>query len=153
MSNIKLWNSVSMAKGAYVLQIRLKEDLQLDLASLKYPLLETGLYLYCGSANGPGGIRARVKRHVKRDKKPHWHVDRLTIAYGVEAFCTFEGGCECDLVAHLLKQKFTHIPLIGLGSSDCKSCRAHLVEIPADMSLADCGFTAPVVRPVRRKVF
>jgi Uri superfamily endonuclease len=38
-----------------------------------------GTYLYCGSAKGSGGITARVTRHCKQDKKPHWHVDELTL--------------------------------------------------------------------------
>ena len=42
--------------------------------------LEPGLYAYVGSAWGPGGLVARVGRHMRgRFKKPKWHVDWLII--------------------------------------------------------------------------
>lgn len=34
-------------------------------------------YVYVGSAFGPGGLRARVSRHCRRDKPKHWHIDYL----------------------------------------------------------------------------
>jgi len=41
--------------------------------------LEPGLYLYVGSAWGPGGLLARTKRHLlKSFERPRWHVDHLT---------------------------------------------------------------------------
>ena len=40
--------------------------------------LDDGHYLYAGSAYGPGGIRARAARHLRRDKSRRWHVDWLT---------------------------------------------------------------------------
>jgi Uri superfamily endonuclease len=40
--------------------------------------MPAGAYLYLGSAYGPGGIRARCRRHLTQDKGKRWHVDWLT---------------------------------------------------------------------------
>jgi len=153
MQDASIVNAISRLKGAYILQIRVLQDFRLPLRRLDEPVVEAGLYLYCGSANGPGGIAARVKRHLKRDKKPHWHVDHLSIAFGVEAFCTFEGGCECDLVSELLQNKYIKAPYAGVGSSDCRRCFSHLLRLPDGQTLENCGVTPSVFRPVRGRVF
>jgi Uri superfamily endonuclease len=41
-------------------------------------ILPAGRYLYCGSAKGPGGLKARLSRHMRRGKSVRWHIDRLT---------------------------------------------------------------------------
>ncbi len=66
------------APGAYVLLIGLARPLELPIARLSRPTLAPGNYVYCGSARGPGGLAARVGRHLRQDKRPHWHVDHLT---------------------------------------------------------------------------
>ena len=53
-------------RGAYALVLRLAHETRLDIATLGRPLLPAGLYLYAGSAWGPGGIRARVRRHLRQ---------------------------------------------------------------------------------------
>ncbi len=146
-------SDLSPSKGAYILQINVEETLIAAIPSLQNPQIDAGLYLYCGSANGPGGIRARVLRHLKRDKKPHWHVDRLTISQGVEAFSLFEQGNECRLIERLLVLSFVSQPYPGFGSSDCRKCRAHLVRLSEGKTLADCGFSAPVFLPAPDRVF
>jgi Uri superfamily endonuclease len=87
-----------------------------------------GRYAYLGSARGPGGIRARCARHLRKDKTPHWHVDRLTVAADVVALAIMNGG-ECNLTERLLAAGAT-VPVPGFGSSDCRSCPAHLVALP-----------------------
>lgn len=144
---------ISAKKGAYILQITVPSRVCLNIPSLGNPEIRAGRYLYCGSAKGPGGIRARVLRHLKREKKPHWHVDRLTIAFGVEAFSTFEGATECGLVAKLRELDFTSQPYAKFGNSDCRSCIAHLVAIDPQKDLIDCGFNLPVFRPTPDRVF
>jgi len=37
----------------------------------------SGIYCYCGSACGPGGLYARLKRHLDGHIKKHWHFDYL----------------------------------------------------------------------------
>ena len=100
-----------------------------------------GWHLYAGSARGPGGMRARLARHFRRDKAPHWHIDRLTIAADALLALAIEGGAECDIVARLAgSQDFANI-LPGFGSSDCRACTSHL--------LVPLGILAgrPVIQP------
>ncbi len=120
---------LSEAPGAYVLLIRLGRRLAIDLPRLGNPVLEPGWYAYCGSAHGPGGVRARVLRHMRKDKKVRWHVDRLTIAAREVRAATFLDRSECDLVARLIEVDFT-VPVAGFGSSDCATCPAHLLRWP-----------------------
>ncbi|MFQ5956039.1 MAG: DUF123 domain-containing protein, partial [Kiloniellales bacterium] len=60
--------------GAYMLVIDLDAALQLDVPR-PTRTLPPGRYVYCGSANGPGGIAGRVRRHLKPEKARRWHVD------------------------------------------------------------------------------
>ena len=117
--------------GAYALYFELTETVTLPIDRLGHPVLDPGTYVYAGSAYGPGGIRARVARHLRRDKKPHWHVDHL----GARVVCTrvetFPGGTECGVIADLLAAG-ADTPVAGFGSSDCKTCAAHLVRLAGE---------------------
>jgi Uri superfamily endonuclease len=116
--------------GAYVLVIELEVALTLQNKRFNGITLTKGTYLYCGSANGPGGIAARVKRHCKTTKKPHWHVDELTSngAGRVVSVLVVPGGDECELRA-TLQEPSTNTPIPGFGSSDCYSCLSHLIGV------------------------
>ena len=82
-----------------------------------------GLYLYCGSARGPGGLAARIARHMRQEKRAHWHVDQLTREGEVLGAFVFPGGDECAINATL---EALPTPLEGFGSSDCRRCTSHL---------------------------
>ena len=114
--------------GAYLLVLELDGPLALTIAG-RPGSLGPGLYAYCGSAYGPGGLGARLARHLGPDKRPHWHIDRLTAAGRVLAAYAQPGGSECALVAALRALPETRVPLPGFGSSDCRRCPAHLIEI------------------------
>lgn len=64
--------------GSYVLVFDLKQPLGLEVGRLGMVTLAPGRYVYFGSAWGPGGLQARIRRHVRPDKSPHWHIDYLT---------------------------------------------------------------------------
>lgn len=114
--------------GAYLLLITLDASLQFTLRA-KPVSLRAGTYAYAGSARGSGGIAARVARHLRREKKPHWHVDALTIAASEITPLAFPGGSECALVERLIASGHGEVPLPGFGSSDCRSCEAHLLRL------------------------
>lgn len=98
--------------------------------------MEPGWHLYAGSAYGPGGVRARLLRHFKDDKKVHWHVDHLTLAGRVASALVFADGNECEIA-----QRLAYVPAVdavyaGFGSSDCGDCATHLLSCrPAAISL------------------
>jgi len=80
--------------------------------------LKPGLYAYVGSAFGPGGLRARISRHWRREKRRHWHIDWITMSEHCEhvgALVFPNERIESDLSA-ILEKHFVPIP--GFGASD-----------------------------------
>ena len=128
------------APGAYALLLRLDAPL-LVRAGRREALLAPGRYIYCGSAKGPGGLRARLASHMRRDnKRAHWHVDRLTIAGVAEGAWIAPGGDECalnDALRHL------PVPIEGFGAADFPRCRAHLRFWPQEKPAPGPGFLPP----------
>jgi Uri superfamily endonuclease len=120
------------APGAYALLVALDAP-TLVHAGRRSALLPPGRYLYCGSAKGPGGLRARLGRHMRRGKTRRWHIDQLTEAGRVLGAFIVSGGDECALVA---AHAPLPVPLDGFGSSDCPRCRSHLLRWPADEAAA-----------------
>lgn len=114
-----------MLPGAYVLAIELAKPITVRIRTRSRELLVAGRYLYCGSARGPGGLRARIARHMRHGKAIRWHIDNLTEAGRLLGAWTFVGGHECELVAAL-----AHLPapVDGFGSSDCRYCRSDLLR-------------------------
>lgn len=114
--------------GAYVLAIELLKPIAVNIHSRSQVSVAAGRYLYCGSAKGPGGLRARIARHMHHGKAIRWHIDNLTEAGRVLGAWTFIGGHECELVAGL-----AHLPMpvSGFGSSDCRECGSHLLRWPS----------------------
>ena len=125
--------------GAYALVVEVPRPFEPPIRRLAGQRLPPGRYLYGGTANGPGGIRARVRRHLKRKKKVHWHVDHLTRAFGVAAVFAVVGGDECAILAAARRWPGVRVPVPGFGSSDCARCPAHLVSLPDDLDLASLG--------------
>jgi Uri superfamily endonuclease len=129
--------------GAYVLFFNLRASLRLDIAALDYPLAARGRYAYCGSARGPGGLRARIARHLRADKALHWHIDRLSASADMSAVAYTIDGSECALLDRLLAGTGASVPIPGFGSSDCRHCSSHLVRIeaPPEAALLQPGVT------------
>ena len=128
MKLIDFWTTAHdtpAVSGTYVLVIDLSEPVAVSLKPSA--LLVPGRYLYCGSAKGPGGLRARLARHMRHGKPIHWHIDRLTEAGTLLGAWTFLCGDECDLVVAL-----SHSPIAvkGFGSTDCHRCASHLLRWP-----------------------
>jgi Uri superfamily endonuclease len=109
-------------KGSYVLLIELPEEQTITIGSLKAVHFHPGYYAYVGSALG--GFKSRLNRHLKEDKRPHWHIDYLLPKASITDIIIneTEDRVECAL-AQALKSQFDSIP--GFGSSDCK-CHSHL---------------------------
>ena len=63
--------------GAYLLVVEVRRSLRIEVGALGWLRFRKGCYLYVGSARGPGGIAARVGRHLRRDKPLRWHIDYL----------------------------------------------------------------------------
>jgi Uri superfamily endonuclease len=100
--------------------------------------LTAGLYVYVGSAHGPGGLRARVGRHLREAKPRHWHIDYLTAALPVAHVVASEttASLECVWVKRLSALAGASVPIPGFGSSDCRNhCPAHLIRLPNSLAV------------------
>jgi Uri superfamily endonuclease len=115
---------ISASPGAYLLLVDLREVTFVTLPSKPGVSLIPGRYIYAGSANGPGGLKARVSRHTRRAKRSRWHIDQLTENGDVLGAWIFPGGVECDLVD---MYSALPVPIVGFGSADCQRCRSHLL--------------------------
>ena len=121
--------------GAYLLVIELSAPCIITLPERPPITLPPGCYGYCGSAYGPGGIRARVGHHLRPKKPARWHIDQLTRTGSVVDFRLIPGGKECDILQQLNRQAGVGVPIPGFGSTDCAGCPAHLVSLAAHIEL------------------
>lgn len=116
--------------GSYLLALRIDVPICLEVGHLGNVEFKAGLYVYAGSAHGPGGLRARLSRHLHGEGHLHWHIDWLRRAAQVEQAAWQSGmeGLECVWSQSLARLPGAEIPRVGFGASDCRSgCPAHLI--------------------------
>lgn len=138
--------------GAYALVIELGRPHRLAIATLAPATLAAGLYLYLGSARGPGGIRARVGRHLRVEKPKHWHVDHLTARGRVTRVIAAPGGSECALASRAREFRSVAVPVAGFGSSDCRTCPAHLLRLPDEPGAVLGALERLAANPINRRI-
>ena len=129
-------NELPSTPGAYLLMLGLKMSTYLP-SRFNGSLLPAGNYVYAGSARGRGGIRARCGHHLKRQGSRHWHIDWLTEVTSDSRVLAFPGRAECDLIDELLSLHGVRFPVLGFGSTDCRRCKAHLLEIDQPLDFED----------------
>ncbi len=114
--------------GSYILWLQLTSRRTVAVGKLGEALFEPGTYGYVGSALGPGGVRARLGRHLRQEKRMRWHIDYLRAVATVRGAWVLYGKKrrEHDLAQALLGFPGHKIPLDGFGASDC-SCKTHLI--------------------------
>jgi len=118
--------------GSYVLILRLPRPVAITVGRLGCFQFLAGWYAYAGSARGPGGLAARVARHLREPKLLRWHVDYLRAhAQPVEVWYV-EGHRrrECAWAAALSTLPGASILVPRFGASDCH-CPAHLTHFAA----------------------
>lgn len=122
-------SSLRDEQGTYVLCLTIEHKKRVQVGAKGDVLLHRGSYLYVGSAFGPGGVAARVRRHARTDHGLHWHIDYIRKAcclQGVWVSYT-DTKRECQWARALLATDSASVPEKGLGSSDCE-CRAHFIR-------------------------
>ena len=62
-------------KGSYLLIIKLQDDKKILVGKLGKIAFKKGYYVYVGSAMN--GLEQRLQRHLRSQKKFHWHIDYL----------------------------------------------------------------------------
>ena len=111
--------------------MRAQGQQQLQIGRLGGMQLSKGWYVYVGSAFGPGGVAARVSRHLQRHKTRHWHIDHLIWATTVREvwYSQRQRDLEHCWAQAALDQPAARNLLRGFGASDCQ-CLSHLVRFP-----------------------
>lgn len=139
-------NLASGVKGSYVLVIQLLEETRLEVGKLGNLTLRPGCYLYFGSALN--GLRARVARHLRLEKKLHWHIDFLTTEVPVADVWWIEAleRQECAWAKTAQALEDVTVPAPGFGSSDCR-CVSHLVYVATMEQAATLGASL-IPRPI-----
>jgi len=114
--------------GAYIMVIRLSRETHIAVGQLGEYHFAEAFYCYIGSAMGPGGLTARLARHLRPHQKPHWHIDYLLRQAAVVQIWEVPSSerLECDCAQTLLSVDGAQAPIQGFGSSDC-NCETHLV--------------------------
>ena len=125
--------------GSYALLLRTDRSIDLSIGRLGVFTFPPAHYLYFGSAWGPGGLRARLHRHILGASRLHWHIDKLRAAGELEIVYFLPVSqppaqpvprLECVWSQAFAGSATAFIPVPGFGSSDCRQgCSAHLVGL------------------------
>jgi Uri superfamily endonuclease len=117
----------------YQLAIVLTAPARIGIGSLGVYEFPAGRYIYTGSARR--NFEARIARHLRRDKRLHWHIDYLLAL--PEA--SVDGVQRSDLAECVLNRQTAGTLLVpGFGASDCRhGCSSHLKYLGAASTSPD----------------
>lgn len=115
--------------GAYALVLELHKKHVLHIGRLGEWTFEPGIFLYFGSALGPGGLRGRLRRHLRPPdgKRQQWHIDALTAVGQMREIWWLLSSerMECDWAAAAAEHAWKRPA--RFGASDCR-CEGHLLQ-------------------------
>ncbi len=136
--------------GTYALIFRSDSQKDVQIGKRGTLAIVPGVYVYVGSAFGPGGLRSRVGRHLVKNKKRRWHIDYFRSEIEpVETWFTYHPQKqEHQWASTLASMRTASIPLPGFGSSDC-DCPSHLFHFKRPPSFA--SFKKRAMGVVRRE--
>ncbi len=116
------------AHGTYLLHFWLEHPLlQTTIGRLGRFDVVPGHYYYVGSAFGPGGLAARLRRHIAIEKRFHWHIDYLRPLLELRELWVAVGNerLECRWCSALARLPELSRPIAHFGASDT-GCGGHL---------------------------
>ena len=109
-------------KGSYILLIELNQPQRIRIGKKRSYDFSQGFYVYVGSALN--GIEQRIQRHLRKEKKIHWHIDYLLQhAHILDIYYKKSELREECTIAQSFHQQVSSIA--DFGCSDC-SCTSHL---------------------------
>jgi len=135
--------SIETGPGSYALCLLIEQARQIRVGKAGVFYFWPGIYFYAGSAQGPGGVSARLNHHLRLAISPHWHLDWLRpyarIIQGYFVLAEERLGCRWSkALAHLPSSR---IPVAGFGASDCQNgCPAHLISLANGIRLEQVRF-------------
>ncbi len=113
--------------GAYVLLLSKAAPETIVIGKRGRFFFPEGFYAYIGSAFGPGGLCARVNRHLSKNKRLHWHIDYLLKRTRIREIWAGENHVkrEHEWAKIWANSPDATVAVSGFGSGDCR-CPAHL---------------------------
>lgn len=125
--------------GTYALMLRNRRAQTVQVGALGAMRIVPGVYVYVGSAFGPGGLRGRLSRHVATNKIERWHIDYLRPRTSLACawFSTSEHHLEHDWARRISSLRAATAPLPRFGASDCR-CHSHLFHF-SDVDSSDAS--------------
>ena len=116
-------------KGTYCLVIAIEKPIRVKIGSIYDDFsFSAGSYIYIGSAMN--SLIPRIRRHLAKNKKIHWHIDYLLADENVSIkeviFNISDEKIECKL-AEIISKSSDH-EIDKFGSSDC-NCNSHLIYL------------------------
>ena len=122
---------------SYQLFINVTKEINLKVGKLGKFIFPVGYYVYTGSAKK--NIDKRIKRHLSKKKKLHWHIDYLLNNDAVQIIYIKKSEMiECSLN----KKTYGTIIVKGFGSSDCNLCCGSHLKYLGDYALAELSANA-----------
>ncbi len=120
---------LTKARGSYAIALHLPFPTTITVGALGIRNFAAGYYLYVGSAWGPGGLAARVGRHLRGPTTTHWHIDYLRArSRPIAIWLAPQRHEECAWIAYLATLPEISWPVPGFGASDCP-CATHLAYL------------------------
>ncbi|MFZ2358156.1 MAG: GIY-YIG nuclease family protein [Anaerolineae bacterium] len=116
---------IPRAPGVYLLLLSLPARVEAQVGRLRRIDFAPGLYGYAGSALGPGGLAARLKRHASGAGRPHWHIDYLLPHAHLLGALAREHPRRLECVWASWAGQQVQVCIRSFGSSDC-ACPGHL---------------------------
>jgi Uri superfamily endonuclease len=115
-------------RGAYILLMELEKTQKIKPGRLAEADFKKGMYLYVGRARK--GLQARIRRHVREEKKLFWHIDYLLRTAKLREIWTRKNFFdECRIASKLRDLLSPPSPIHkGFGSTDCR-CPGHLLYV------------------------
>ena len=122
--------------GSYILLFELKENKTIQIGKLGNINFEKGFYTYIGSALN--GLEQRINRHLRNNKKNHWHIDYLLKHGKIIGIFYNESNIkeECNFVKKFEENWF---PIPDFGCSDC-NCKSHLFYVSKNEIISVINF-------------
>lgn len=111
--------------------LNLRQDIVIDIGAVGRHSFQKGNYVYVGSAMK--GLAGRISRHLRREKKFHWHIDYILSEARITGIYIFPNAAkqdECRL-AKKIEEIADQMPVEKFGSSDCR-CKTHLFFFKKD---------------------
>lgn len=137
--------AMTQSKGTYILILMMARPRTINVGNLGPQQFTAGYFAYVGSAFGPGGLQARLKRHMRRSRSAHWHIDYLRRAAKLVQiwYSDYPNKLEHPWARQILASRTTFVPVPGFGSSDCR-CPSHLFGLP---EASDSTYFNQQIRP------